>query len=52
MQQRDRRHVVRDRIIAAEVLKLELRRAQARATQDLPRPARRQETDLTGCGSR
>jgi hypothetical protein len=51
MQQRDRRHVVRERIIAAEVLKLELRRAQLRESQDLPRP-RRQETDLTGCGSR
>jgi hypothetical protein len=30
MQYRDRRHVVRDRIIAAEVMKLELRRAQMR----------------------
>jgi hypothetical protein len=28
MQYRDRRHVVRDRIIAAEVMKLELRRAR------------------------
>jgi hypothetical protein len=51
MQQRDRRHVVRDRIIAAELLKLELRRAQMREAQNLPR-ARRHETDLTGCGSR
>jgi hypothetical protein len=51
MQQRDRRHVVRERIIAAEVLKLELR-AQVREAPELPRAARRHETDLTGCGWR
>jgi hypothetical protein len=36
MQYRDRRHVVRDRIIAAEVMKLELRRAQMRSAFGQP----------------
>jgi hypothetical protein len=55
---RDRRHVVRDRIIAAEVMKLELRRAQVRAAFGQPGPAEapgdrraalRRETGRTGC---
>jgi hypothetical protein len=53
MQYRDRRHVVRYRIIAAEVMKLELRRAQVTrafgqpATAEAPdarRAAHRHET--------
>jgi len=39
MQHRDRRHIVRDRIIAAEVMKLELRR-DAKSRQDLLASAR------------
>jgi hypothetical protein len=57
MHYRDRRHVVRDRIIAAEVMKLELRRAQmspafgqpgTAETPDARRAARRHETGRTG----
>jgi hypothetical protein len=44
MQHRDRRHVVRDRIIAAEVLKLELRR-DANRVRTLTRRARAGRSD-------